>query len=173
MFKQLAIASVLGASVLAAPAFAGTGSTPPASFNVNITLTPKCEVFASGAATSTISDITMAYTAFQTSDQDSNTNFQVRCTDTMPYGVALSGTNGVSGSSGSFRDTNSDLVYTLNLGATSTPGGTNLALGTEVGNGNTGKTYYVAARFAKGQSGKTTDSSLGQQVNPHTITITY
>ena len=71
----LAAAGLVGASVNAQAATA-TGN-----FNVNITLTSKCEINSTAAATgAVISDIALAYTSFQTTAATGSTNFNVRCT---------------------------------------------------------------------------------------------
>lgn len=73
----LAAAGLVGASVNAQAATA-TGN-----FNVNITLTSKCEINSTAAATgAVISDIALAYTSFQTTAATGSTNFNVRCTVT-------------------------------------------------------------------------------------------
>ena len=80
----LAAAGLVGASVNAQAATA-TGN-----FNVNITLTSKCEINSTAAATgAVISDIALAYTSFQTTAATGSTNFNVRCTTSLPYALAL------------------------------------------------------------------------------------
>lgn len=80
----LAAAGLVGASVNAQAATA-TGN-----FNVNVTLTSKCEINGTAAATgAVITDIALAYTSFQTSAATGSTSFNVCCTNSLPYTLAL------------------------------------------------------------------------------------
>ena len=105
----LAAAGLVGASVNAQAATA-TGN-----FNVNITLTSKCEINSTAAATgAVISDIALAYTSFQTTAATGSTNFNVRCTTSLPYALALDTTT--------ITDDALNLDYTLSLSAASGTG---------------------------------------------------
>lgn len=80
----LATAGLIGASVNAQAATA-TGN-----FNVSITLTSKCEINSTAASTgAVVSDIALAYTSFQTTAATGSTSFNVRCTNSLPYTLAL------------------------------------------------------------------------------------
>ncbi len=84
----LATAGLIGASVNAQAATA-TGN-----FNVNIALTSKCEINSTAAATgAVITDIDLTYTSFQTTAATGSTGFNVRCTNSLPYTLALDSTS--------------------------------------------------------------------------------
>ncbi len=163
MFKQFAIVSVLGASALVGNAFAATAS---GTFNVAVNLTPKCEVVSGSEAATTIGDLEVNYTAFQTTAGTAATTFNVRCTSSMKYSLSVNGT-------GSYTDATTNLGYTLNLG-TSAENATSPLLSDITGVG-TNQTYAVKATFAAGQSGTatTTNGTVVEGSNAHSVTITY
>lgn len=157
----------LGAMGLIALAIAGSGAmaagTATGQFNVNVTLTPKCEVFTASGLTTTIGDLPMSYTSFQTSASTGSTNFKVRCTNTLGYGLSLDNASLTDGSTGL------QLALALSSSAThvSTP---TASLSTLTGNGNTGQTYYVHGTLAANQDGTSTPGS-GNSLR--TLTISY
>lgn len=164
MLRKHALGFVLLAGVGASSAMAATAT---GSFNVGVTLTPKCEVFsgsgASGTATTTISNLNLAYTSFQSSPTTGNTSFQVRCTSGQSYSMALD--------SASLTDGTTGLQYTLNLSNSSSYSSTpNASIASVTGNGLTGQTYYVHGTIASGQDGTLT---TGAANNTRTLTITY
>jgi len=141
---------------------AASAATTAGNFNVGVTLTPKCEIFTAGA-TSTITDLPMAYTSFQTTVSTGSTNFKVRCTNTQSYSLALDNASVTDGTTG--------LSYTLNLttGAAHTAA-TNASIASLSGNGNSGQTYYVHGTIAANQDGTIT---TGTANNIRSLTITY
>lgn len=147
----LATAGLIGASVNAQAATA-TGD-----FNVSITLTSKCEINSTAASTgAVVSDIALAYTSFQTTAATGSTSFNVRCTNSLPYTLALDATT--------VTDQALNLDYSLSL---SSAGGT--------GNG-TDQAYTVNASMAGGQSGTcatTTCTNAASTNKQRTLTITY
>ena len=147
----LAAAGLVGASVNAQAATA-TGN-----FNVNVTLTSKCEINGTAAATgAVITDIALAYTSFQTSAATGSTSFNVRCTNSLPYTLALDST--------SVTDAALNLDYTLTLSATS-----------NTGNG-ANQAYTVAASMAAGQAGTCATATCDNSASANrqrTLTITY
>lgn len=150
----------LGVLVSSAPALAATSA---GQFNVNMTLTPKCEIFNGSGSTGTIGNLALSYTSFQTSASTGTTNFAVRCTNTHGYSLALD--------SASITDGTTGLAYTLNLSTSSThSASTNASLTGLSGNGNTGQTYYVHGNIVAGQDGTVT---AGTANNQRTLTITY
>jgi len=161
MLKQSVTAIAIGLGmVMTGQASAATGS---GTFNVNVTLTSKCEIFNGSGATTTIGDISLSYTSFQTTASTSSTSFQVRCTNTLPYSMALD--------KASETDETTGLAYTLNLNTSSTHNATaSGSLGSQTGNGNTGRTYYIHANIAANQDGT---STAGTANNQRTLTITY
>lgn len=164
---RAAAAPVVAALGLAGLALGGTGalaqSTATGAFNVNITLTPKCEVFSGTAATTTIPDIPMAYTSFATAAVTASTNFKVRCTNTLGYAMALDTASVTDGSTG--------LQLALALSSSSAHSATpTRTLSSLTGNGNTGQTYYVHGTLAAGQDGTSSPGTANAQ---RTLTITY
>jgi hypothetical protein len=157
---------------LAALAFLATGAnaaTASSTFNVNLTLTPKCYVNMAGSTPGDVAttDVTLNYTAFQTSDATASTAFTVRCTNTFPYSIAVTAdTATVAG-----------INYYLKLAAGSTASYTNATgaatLSTQAGDG-TAKPYAIGVSAPSGQAGTCTavggDCTASQL---HTITVTY
>lgn len=161
LFVALAALAFVSSAVHAA-------STAQSTFNVNLTLTPKCYVnmtaTPSDAATT---DVTLNYTAFQASDATSSTGFTVRCTNTYPYSIAVTAdTNTVAGINYYLK-----LVSGGTASYTNATGGASLA--TEVGDG-TAKPYTIGVSAPKSQAGTCTGvggDCSGSQL--HTITVSY
>ena len=163
MSRKTIVSSLVGAAVLglSLPAFAAGSAT--GNFNVAITLTPKCEVFTTGGATTTIADLSLAYTSFQTTDATGSTNFQVRCTNTLGYSLGLDKASDTDGTN--------KLAYTLALtSSAASPGIAPIqTLSSLTGNGKTGQTYYVHGAIAANQDGTVAATTS----NPRTLTISY
>lgn len=158
--NKLSLSAALVAAALAAPAFA---AEVKGTFDVNITLAPKCEIFDGSGKTSTIGNIAMSYDSFQTTSSTGSTNFKVRCTKTLGYSMSLDSASVTDGATG--------LAYTLNLSTSATHGATaNASLSSLSGNGNDGQTYYVHGNIAANQDGTV---SAGTANNTRTLTITY
>lgn len=147
-------------------------ATAEGNFNVVINLTGKCEINSTNAATgAVISDLTMNYTSFQTTAATGSTNFNVRCTNNLPYSVALN--------TGGDTDDAVNLPYTLNLSTASahTPGTTTSLTGL-TGNASN-QTYYVHGTIASGLAGNCATFTAGGCNNStatnraRTVTITY
>lgn len=124
--KILSSLAVLGALLTSGPqalALTATGN-----FDIQVNLFPKCEITVPG------SPLALNYVSFQTSASTNNAEFSIRCTNTLPYALSLSGTSGASG-------TLVGLAYSLALGS---PSGT--------GNGST-QTVSVTGTVAANQGG--------------------
>ena len=145
--KKVAVSAVAVAAVFASmiPAASAT-STPASSFNVTVNLTSKCEI------TSAPTDVAFTYTSFQAAASTSTGGaFQVRCTNNLPYTMALDATSG----------TVIGLNYALALSAA---GGT--------GTGLTAISHTVNGTMAASQSGDcTVGSCSGTSVR--TLTVSY
>jgi|LakMenEpi03Aug12_release.lakeMendotaPanAssembly.Ray.scaffolds.fasta_scaffold196786_4 spore coat protein U-like protein len=150
--KKLALAAALAmTAIITVPSQAATAT---GNFDVAITLTSAC-VYAK------TSDVAFSYTSFQVAAQAQTTSggFTVRCTNTLPYTMALD-------AAGSYTDQATNLAYTLAL---SSAGAT--------GNGSA-QTYSVTGSIAGGQGGNCATAG-GVCVNTastnkqRTLTITY
>ena len=152
---------VLGLGTASSAAWAA--GTATGQFNVNVTLTPKCEVFNGSGATTAIPDVALGYTSFQTSAATNSVNFKVRCTNTLGYSMALDSASVTDGGTGL------QLALALTNSAThsSTPTASISGLS---GNGNTGQTYYVHGTIAANQDGTSTAGTSNSQ---RTLTISY
>lgn len=160
MFKKSTLVVALGLGFAASSAFAGSTS---GNFNVQVAITPQCQIYNGSGSTGTIGDVSLAYSSFQTSASTASTNFKVRCTNTLAYSLALDSASVTDGTTG--------LAYTLNLSTSATPSATaNASLTGLAGNGNTGHTYYVHGNVAAGQDGT---STAGAANNARTLTISY
>lgn len=159
---------VLGLAVVATGlATSSMAATATGQFNVGVTLTPKCEVFsgsgATGTLTTAISNLNLAYTSFQTTPTTGTTSFQVRCTNSQTYSMALDNASLTDGTTG--------LQYTLNLTSNSShSSAANAGITSATGNGLTGQTYYVHGTIPAAQDGTVT---AGTANNTRTLTITY
>ncbi len=165
MFKPTQIATIGAiAFVLSAPVVATAAGTAAGNFNVNVTLTSKCEInTANGATGAAIDALAMSYTSFQTAASTASTNFAVRCTDGLGYALALDTASVTNAANG--------LQYTLNLSANSAHSATaNASLTGQTGTGLTAKTFYVHGNMAAGQDGSMT---AGTGNNTRSVTITY
>lgn len=159
-FRQAALALGLGLAACAPSAFAAdiTGT-----FNVNVTLTPKCEL------TGTVGALSVNYASFQTAAATGSTSFSVRCTGGQRFTAALDGT-------GSYSDTTTNLDYALKLSTNaSAPSGDDTISVTGTGTGSSALTYYVHANLAGNQAGQ--GGGNGTTSIPGTtqriLTITY
>lgn len=150
--KKLTLIAALSLAVLAsATAHAATAT---GNFDVNITLTSAC-VYAK------TSDVDFAYTSFQVAAQAQTTSggFTVKCTNTLPYTLALD-------AAGSYTDAATNLAYTLSLSSTGA-----------TGNG-AAQAYSVTGSIAGGQGGDCATAggvctNSGSANKQRTLTITY
>ena len=164
MLRKYALGFAVVACGFASSTMAGTAT---GSFNVAVTLTPKCEVFsgagATGTLTTAISNLNLAYTSFQTTATTGTTSFQVRCTKSQSYSMALDNASLTDGATG--------LQYTLNLTSNSShASAANTSISSATGNGLTGQTYYVHGTIPAAQDGTVSGVAT---VNTRTLTITY
>lgn len=153
--KKLILSTVMICMGLAiAPVYAATAT---GTFNVAITLTSQCQINATaGAEGAVIDDLTFTYTSFQATAATASSNFNVRCTNGLPYNLALSDS--------SATDSAVNLAYTLTLSANS---------GT--GNGSN-QSFSVNGQIAAGQGGNcdtATCNNTGATNSKKTLTITY
>jgi hypothetical protein len=162
-FRTIAVGLATAAALLSGNVFAQTTST----FNVNLTLTPKCYINMAGSTPADVatSDITMTYTAFQTADVERSTGFTVTCTSTLGYGIAV--TNDT--------DTIAGIDYYLKLVSGTTASYTSAAgeasLATLAGSG-AAQSYTIGVRAPGGQPG-TCASGTCPGSKQHTITVSY
>jgi len=121
--------------------------TTPTSFNVTVNLTSGC------AVTAGPTDVAFTYSSFQAGAATSTGGaFSVRCTNTLPYTMALDATSG----------TVIGLNYTLALSAA---GGT--------GAGLVAANYTVNGSMASGQSGTCGTTAVCTGSQARTLTVTY
>ena len=163
LFRTVALVLATAAALLSGSAFAQTTST----FNVSLTLTPKCYINMAGSTPADVAtgNVTMTYTAFQTADVDRSTGFTVTCTDTLGYAIAV--TNDA--------ETIAGIDYYLKLSAGTTAAYATAAgeasLATLAGNG-AAQNYIIGVRAPGGQAG-TCASGTCNASKTHTITVTY
>ena len=168
MLRKYALGFAVVACGFASSTMAQTTSrTAAGQFNVGVTLTPKCEVFsgvgATGTLTTTIANLNLAYTSFQTSPSTGRTDFRVRCTNNQGYSLALDNASLTDGATG--------LNYTLHLTTEQAyQANEKINIASATGNGLTGQTYYVHGTIAAAQDGTVT---VGTANNTRTLTITY
>ena len=157
MIRKYALGFVVVACGLASSAMAQTkiGASATGKFNVGVTLTPKCEVFsgagATGTLTTAISNLNLAYTSFQTTATTGTTSFQVRCTNSQSYSMALDNATLTDGTTG--------LNYTLNLTSNSshaTVANGNASISTASPTGIAQRQRLASATSAMSTTGKTT-----------------
>ena len=143
------VLATVGIATLPVQAATSTGN-----FDVNINLTSAC-IYAKTA------DVVFNYTSFQAVAQTQTTagGFTVRCTNLLPYTMALD-------LLGSYTDATVNLAYTLALSAS---GGT--------GNGSA-QAYTVTGSMVAGQAGNCVTlggacTNLANAAKQRTLTITY
>lgn len=151
-------------AALAAMVPVAQAATAEGTFNVNITLTSKCEINSHPNPTgATITDLALAYTSFQTTASTGTTTFSVRCTD------GLSATD-IAVDSASVTDGTTGLAYTLAVSTSNVHSVGPTASTGAVTPGAGGTTYYVHGNIAANQGGTVT---AGVANNTRTITVTY
>ena len=155
-----AVLAITGAFCMNANALTAVGN-----FNVAVSLQSQCQInTTSPAGAATITDIAIAYTSFQAAVTNANTTFNVRCTNTLPFSLALdAGTGSASG-----------ITYLLAIGTAAT---TNIvtavtSLASQVGTG-ANVAYYVSATAAAGQAGTSLVNTVSVVNSARTVTITY
>ena len=144
--KKLLLAVAVATALATAAPVAQAASTA-ANFNVTVNLTSKCEVTAGPT------DVAFTYTSFQTgASTAAGGAFGVRCTNTLPYTMALDATSG----------TVIGLAYTLGLSASSGTGA-----------GLTGASYSVTGNMASGQSGDCATTAVCFGTQARVLTVSY
>jgi phage tail tape-measure protein len=139
--------SVALATALAGAAPLAQAATAPANFNVTVNLTSKCEVTAGPT------DVAFTYTSFQAGPAPATGGaFSVRCTNSLPYTMALDATSG----------TVIGLAYTLGLSAASGTGA-----------GLTAASYSVTGSMIAGQSGDCATTAVCSGTQARILTVTY
>ncbi|TFZ03593.1 spore coat protein U domain-containing protein [Ramlibacter humi] len=148
---------------------AARAASSTSTFQVAITLTPKCfvNIDTTGPASQATTNIALAYSAFQATPAQGSTSFNVRCSNTLPYSIAIA------------PDTSSaaGITYFLKVvaGTTASYSGTTGG-GTLPGLTGSGadQPYTVGAQAAGGQAGTcaTTAGCAASSAN-HTVTVTY
>lgn len=138
-FSKIAAVAMFGFATMGANAAAATGS-----FDVIINLTPTCSV-SSGSA------VTLAYTSFQTGAATGSSSLNIKCTNTLPYTAALSGTTTIAG-----------IAFTVTPAATLPTAGTGA---------NQAVTLNVSA--AADQSGTCAVAAGCTGTETQTLTVTY
>jgi spore coat protein U-like protein len=158
-------------ALIAAAVFAALGTSMNAhavdvtgTFNVNITLTSNCS-FSTAA-----NDISFSYTSFQGSAITTGNTFAVRCTNNLPYTLALDRavTDAGTGTTYAYTDTTTALNYSLVLSAAGGNGG-----------GLTPANYSISATMPANQSGNCAtaggvcDNNTVPGNKQRTLTISY
>lgn len=166
-FRSLAVLAGFLASI--AGFTTAQAATTTSTFQVAVDLTPHCFVNINTAtpASQATTNIALSYVAFQATDAEASTGFTVRCSNTLPFSIAVS------------PDTNSaaGITYFLRVAAGTTPAFTSTtgsgSLAAQTGSG-VDQDYSIGARALAGQAG-TCATTGGCSVNStnHTITITY
>jgi Spore Coat Protein U domain len=156
--KKLALIAAFGLTALVS-SLGAHAATATGNFNVNLTLNSKCEINNTNTATgAVITDLAMTYTSFQLAAATGSTNFNVRCTNLLPYTVALDST--------SVTDAAVNLLYTLTL-VPPVGGGT--------GNG-ANQNYVINGGITAGQAGTCAVASCTNSASANKqrlLTITY
>ena len=143
MNKRLVLAAAFASMFAAIPA--AQAGTATGNFNVTVNLTSACQI------TSGPADVAFTYTSFQAAAATATGGaFQVQCTNTLPYTMALDATSG----------TVSGLNYTIALSAAS---------GT--GNGSA-QGYSITGSMASGQGGTCALGSCSG-TSARVLTVTY
>lgn len=153
--KKLALVTALALTAMVTLPL--QAATTTGTFDVNITLTTAC-LYTKTA------DVTFAYTSFQTTAATAAPGgFNVRCTNTLPYSLALDALT--------TTDASTQLAYTLSLSST-----------TGTGNGNN-QPFTVNGTMGLGQAGTCATVGVGAAAGTctntlssnkvRTLTITY
>jgi hypothetical protein len=165
--KKIALIAAMAAALVSS--FSAQAATASGTFDVVLNLTSKCEI--NGTTTPTgavISDLTLSYTSFQTTAATASTNFSVRCTNGLSYGMALSAAGAT--------DDALNLAYELNLSSSATHAtGDNASL-TGLTGSSTPSTFYVHGTVTPNQPGTcatTTCTNAAATNRGRTLTITY
>jgi spore coat protein U-like protein len=108
--KRFVLSAIVAAAALASVSSQAATDTGT-SFNVDISLTPVCQVRNLTGA------ITLAYTSFQAGPVSDSVAFDVRCTTSMAYTLGITGGSGTT-----IADSVTNLNYTVTLSSVSGTG---------------------------------------------------
>lgn len=169
--RILALFTTLAGLVATAPT--ALALTATGNFDVTVNLFPKCEV------TSPSSSLSLSYVSFQTSASTNSANFSIRCTNTLPYTLSLTGTSPTGG-------TLAGLAYTLSLPNTAGTGNGTTQTVSVVGSvapNQSGSCSTVQTSTTGTQAASTTGANTGGAVGTqcieisasgaHVLTVTY
>ena len=150
--KKLAVSTIAAAAMFAATAPAAQAATASSgAFDVDITLTSGCTV-------ATPANLAFTYTSFQVAAATATSPFNISCTTSLPYTVAVSGP--------AVTDDAVNLAYTLAV--TAPVGG-----GTGTG---AAQAYSIDGSIAAGQAGTCATGSCTNAAATNktkTVTVTY
>lgn len=169
--KILTLSAMLASLLTSAPA--ALALTATGNFDVTVNLYPKCELTVPSSA------LALSYVSFQTSASTNSSDFSIKCTNTLPYSLSLTGTTPTGG-------TLVGLAYTLSLPSTSGTGSgtaqTVSVVGT-VGANQSGSCSASQTSTTGTQVASTTGANTGNAVGApctatstsgaHVLTITY
>lgn len=127
-------------------------------FNVVINLAATCQI-----RTPSIADLTLAYTSFQTAATTATTNFNLRCTQSLPYTISLQSASATAGAGfgAQTAGTNTALPYTLAINNNS---------GT--GTGLTEINHIITGTIAGGLSGTCATANCSDTI-ARTVFVNY
>lgn len=129
-------------------------------FSVAISTVPACQIAVPPG------NVAFSYTAFSQTPATANTSFQARCSTTLPYTLAINGTQ----SGGIYGGVVSGLNYGLSIALTTT-GPPILPTTSRTGNGAL-ETFFINGTMPAGQAG-TCPTSTCNANDPRTLTITF
>lgn len=168
LFRSLAVVAGFVAFVVSTVGSAHAATTT-SDFQVDVTLTPRCfiNIDTTTPGSQNTTDIALSYVAFQTTAAQASTGFTVRCSNTLPFSIALDSDTGTA----------AGITYYLKvaLGGAQYTGST--GGGTLAGQAGTGgaEAYSIGAEAPAGQAGTcnavapATCTASGN----HQITVTY
>lgn len=143
--KKIALVTAL--ELLSLVSLQAQAASVASTFTVNATLTSAC-IFSTAP-----NNMSVAYTGLQGAAATTTGSFAVRCTNTLPYSLALGTTTGTVGGV--------NLTYTL-------------ALPTATGTGNGAvQNYNVTMTMPAGQAGTCASATCAGTAQSHTLTMTY
>ena len=141
---------------------ATTTTSNTISFTVNLTAT--CTFDVSNAS------FTVNYTSFAATPTISDTNFDVRCTNQLPYTLSLTGGTESSGVYTTAAGTNTGIAHTITV---KTPGGATLPSTTGRTGTGLAETYHLGATVDLSGEKCTTSGGSCQDITSHTIVASF
>jgi len=131
-------------------------------FTVNLTSTCTFDVSAAG--------FVVNYTSFATTPTLTDTDFQVRCTNQLPYTLSLDGGTSVTGAYTTAAGTNTGIAHTLTV---KTPGSVALPSATTQTGSGSFATYHLGASVDLSAEKCTTSGGLCSDTTQHTIVASF